>query len=214
MWLSEPSMGVHVGSSSLLIDLPGMFLIGTGILATGWRSRENSDEKWYVHLCGSLILGSVLASATWRWGIPRLLDMSYVDVLNGILDSEDINNMFSALELRWVSIMLVTWAASSIMLMAGVLLLRIRGLRWVTSALLESRPALNSWEGFVVLNALGTMLLVSQLMVMVNGGDGTGILTAALVMKTVIIPFNGIVAYAMLAYRARKLSARPSPHHH
>lgn len=207
-------MGVHLGSSSLLIDLPGLLLIGTGILWTGWEARAHDKEGRHAGFCGILIVGSALASAAWRWGVPRLLDMSYIDVFNGILDVEDVDSMFSAFELRWVSFMLVIWATSSIMLMAGVLILRVGGPKSATSALLENRLALNSWEGFAVLNALGTVLLVSQLVIMVNGGDGTDLLTAGLVMKMVIIPFNGVVAYALLAYRARKLSARFLPQHH
>jgi hypothetical protein len=74
----------------------------------------------------------------------------------------------------------------------------------VGDALLEMRVDLKSWEGFLVLNAIGTVLVAGELWTILDGGPGGGLLTAGIAIKIAVVPFNGAFAYGFLAYRARR----------
>ena len=142
------------------------------------------------------------------------MNTSYIEVLNSILDSDHVDGTQLSRDAPLVYLMLVAWITSSILLLAGVLIFRLRGPAHMAAALLERRPDLKSWEGFAALNVVGSTLLAGELLTMVNGGEGSGLLNAGLVVKVVIVPLNGTAAYALLAYRARKglsaLSESPS----
>jgi hypothetical protein len=98
--------------------------------------------------------------------------------------------------------MLLLWVAASVSLMASALMLRAQASSSAVGVLLEKRLDLRSWEGFATLNAFGTIIVVGGLWSILAGGSGGGMLTAGIALKVIVIPFNGMFAYGLLAYRA------------
>lgn len=203
VWLGDSESGFRIGSSSLFLDVPGMALLGVGVLWMAAEAESAGRKPGFAAVCGVLLLVWPAITVLWRWALPAVRGWDYVDVFNAILESD--SGMPSSLEDSDLAVrmMLLLWIAASVSLVAAVLLLRFRGATVVGRALLEQRADIRSWEGFAILNALGTVLVAGEFLSVLDGGSAGGLLTAGLVIKVTVVPFNGIYAYALLAYRAR-----------
>jgi hypothetical protein len=156
-------------------------------------------------------------TVVWRWVLPAVGGRDFTSVFDAILGSDGgippalVGQAFA------VRMMLVLWVATAVLIVAAALILRLRGGRAVGDALLERQVDLKSWEGFATLNAIGTVLVAGELWAILGGGSGGGLLTAGIVIKIVVVPFNGAFAYGLLAYRARraariaKITKNPMP---
>jgi len=131
---------------------------------------------------------------------------SFIDVFDEILGSDGGVPQALAGDVLAVRMMLILWIASAPVLLAAVLVLRLRSGKAVGAILLETRPDLKSWDGLAVLNAMGTVLVAGELWSILDGGSGGGLLTAGIAIKVAVVPFNGIFAYGLLAYRSHKVT--------
>jgi hypothetical protein len=136
--------------------------------------------------------------------LPAVGGQDFTAVFDDILDSDGGIPPSLVEQVFEVRVMLLLWFVTAVLLAAAALMLRLRSGRAIGDVLLDKKVDLKSWEGFALLNAVGTFLVAGELWSILDGGSGSGLLTAGIVLKIVVVPFNGIFAYGFLAYRARK----------
>ena len=205
VWLNDTPTGFAIGSASLWADVPAVVLLGLGILGMASRASAEGAAAGLARGSGLLFLGWALLTAAWRWALPASMGRSYADVFDGILGAGEGLPGWIAGNLGGVQALLVLWAAASLAFVGAVLLLRFEGGRSVGDRILDARVDLRTWEGFVVVSATGTVLIVAEMLGILGGGTAGGLLTAGLALKVAVAPLNGTFAYAFLARRAWRL---------
>ncbi len=196
----DVSTGFTWARAALLLDLPGVALLGAGLVRLASRTGEGGASATGGILCFGW-LGLTLA---WRWILPGLSGRGFEDILIAIWGSDgtalpELPSMGLA-----VHGMLVLWIVASAVLVAIPLSLRTeRG--WPLGAvLLEGRVEPRTWEGFVALNATGTFLVAGSLLAILGGASVGWPLQAGVLIKVAFAPSSGAFAYAQLGRRARR----------
>lgn len=208
VWLGDSESGFRLGSASLFLDVPGAALMGLGILRMAAETESPGRKGRLAAVSGLLVLAWAALTVLWRWALPAVGGRDFTAVFDAILGSgggippELVGQAFA------IRMMLLLWIATAALLAAAALFLRLRGAKIVGDTLLEMRVDLKSWEGFTILNAVGTVLVAGELWSILDGGSGSSLLTVGILLKVAIVPFNGIFAYGFLAYRARRAARR------
>jgi len=203
VWLGDPDSGFLLASASLFLDVPGLALLGLGILRMAAESEALGRRAGLARISGLLVIAGVGITILWRWVLPAIGGRDFTSVFDAILGSDGGIPPALVGQVFEVRMMLVLWVATAVLIVAAALILRLRG-GVVGDALLEMRVDLKSWEGFLVLNAIGTVLVAGELWTILDGVPGGGLLTAGIAIKIAVVPFNGAFAYGFLAYRARR----------
>jgi hypothetical protein len=212
VWLGDQESGFRLGSAFLFLDVPGAALLGLGILRIAAETESLGRRARLGALSGLLVLAWAGLTVLWRWALPAVGGKDFTTVFDAILGSEGGIPPELAGQAFLVRVMLLLWIATATLFAAAVLILRLRSGKVVGDALLERRVDVQSWEGFAILNAVGTWLVAGELLSILDGGSGGGLLTAGIAIKVVVVPFEGIFAYGFLAYRARRATRADGVH--